>query len=245
MHDKGLYCLAIVPARGGSKGLPRKNLAEVGGVSLVARAVRSAMESERCARVVCSTDDDAIAAEAIRAGGDVPFRRPAELAGDTAASLDVLVHAVHHVEGERGHHVDLVCLVEPTTPLRAAADVRAAVDLLVNADPSADSVVSLCEVSDAHPAWLRKIEGSYVRPYFAAIPEPRRRQDLASQPKPYRRNGAVYVMRRDLLMERRTLYGPRCLPYVMPAERSVNIDAPIDLLIARALWEFERHRMIP
>ncbi len=237
MGEPAQYGLAVVPARGGSKGLVGKNLAAVGGRALVRRAVEAALASGRCSRVICSTDSDAIAAEAVRAGADVPFRRPAELAGDTAGSLEVLRHAVAHVEGERGGSVDWVCLIEPTTPLRTGADIRAAVDLYLAADPPADSVVSLCEVTDAHPAWLRKVVGGEVVPYFESLAEPTRRQDLAGQPVPYRRNGAVYVTRRDVLIDGRSLYGRRCLGYVMGPERSVNIDTELELLIARAVWE--------
>jgi len=198
--------------------------------------VEAALNSGRCSRVICSTDSDAIAAEAVRAGADVPFRRPAELAGDTAGSLEVLRHAVAHVEGEGGTAVDWVCLIEPTTPLRTGDDIRGAVEMYLAADPPADSVVSLCEVTDAHPAWLRKIVNGEVVRYFPSLSEPARRQDLAGEPVPYRRNGAVYVTRRDVLIEQRSLYGRRCLGYVMGPERSINIDTELELLTAEAVW---------
>lgn len=237
MNEQRLYCLAVIPARGGSKGLPGKNLREVGGKSLVRRAVEAAAMCGSCSRVVCSTDDDAISAEAIRAGADVPFRRPAALAADTATSLEVVLHAVQHVEAERGTPVDLVCLVEPTTPLRAAEDIRAAVDTLTGSKPAADSVVGVCEVTDAHPAWLRRIANGYLEPYFPEMDEPLRRQGFAAYPVPYRRNGAVYVTRRDVLVDERSLYGRRCLAYTMPPERSINIDTESELVCAQAIWQ--------
>jgi len=235
------YCLAVVPARGGSKGLPGKNLLEVGGKSLVRRAVEGAAASGCCRRIVCSTDDDAIGAEAIRAGADVPFRRPAELADAAATSLAVVLHALQRVEAERGGPVDMVCLVEPTTPLRSAEDIAAAVHMLTEAGSAADSVVSVCEVTDAHPAWLRKITDGALEPYFGGLEEPTRRQDLRMYPVPYRRNGAVYVTRREVLAAGGGLYGTRCLAYVMPPERSINIDSELDLLCARAIW---RHMQV-
>lgn len=234
MSDASRYCLAVIPARAGSKGLPGKNLARVGGRSLIARAVEAALASRRCSRVICTTDSDAIAAEAIRAGADVPFLRPAELADDTASLVEVLIHAVAEIEGQRGRRIDLVCLLQPTTPLRSAEDVRATIDLLLS-DPTADAAVSLCEVVEEHPAWLRRIDNGLVSPYFADLPEPYRRQDLAGQPTPYKRNGAVYVMRRDVLVGDRSLYGRRCLAHVMPPERSVDIDSELDLRVAQAL----------
>jgi CMP-N,N'-diacetyllegionaminic acid synthase len=237
MGEDGLFCLCVVPARGGSKGLPGKNLMEVGGKSLVRLAVEAALDSGRCDRLLCSTDSDAIAAEAVLAGAEAPFRRPDELAGDATPSLDVVLHALQFVEAQGPRRVDLVCLVEPTTPLRVGQDIRCAVDLLASSRPPADSAVSVCEVTDAHPAWLRKIQDGLMSPYFTDLPEPTRRQDLARLPTPYRRNGAVYVTRRDVLVERRSLYGERCLAYVMPPERSVNIDSELDLLCARAILQ--------
>lgn len=231
------YCLAIVPARGGSKGLPGKNLLTVGDKSLVRLAVEAALDSGVCHRVICSTDSPAIAEEARRSGGDVPFLRPAELASDSAASVDVMIHAVTQIEQELGRAIDCVCLVEPTSPLRTGADIRLAMELLQAASPQADSVVSLCEVNDAHPAWLRRMDEGCVVPYFDTLAEPTRRQDLNRHPTPYRRNGAVYITRRGVLMEQRSIYGRRCLGYVMPPERSVNIDSQMDLLCARAMWQ--------
>ncbi len=240
MTDHGLYCLGVIPARGGSQGLPGKNLTEVGSKSLLRRAVEAATASGRCTRVICSTDSDTIAAEAVLAGADVPFRRPAALASATAPTLDVVIHAIEYIENALGKPIDLVCLCEPTTPLRSAADVRGVVDMLTQSDPPADSAVSVCEVHDAHPAWLRKISDGLLGPYFPDLPEPTRRQDLATHPTPYRRNGAVYVVRRNVVIERRSLYGDRCLAYVMGPERSVNIDTELDLLCAQAIWEHQR-----
>ena len=236
-EGEGRYCLCVIPARGGSKSLPGKNLARLGGESLVHRAVRAARDSERCSRIVCSTDSDAIAAEAIGAGADAPFRRPAQLATDVSPTIDAVIHATGWVETERGRPVDLICILQPTSPLRTAEDLRAAIDLLLDSRPPVDSVVSVCEVADAHPAWLRKIEGGLLTPYFPDLKEPTRRQDLDSHPAPYRRNGAIYVTRRDVVMIDRTVYGSRCLPYVMPDERSIDIDTETDLAVARALWD--------
>jgi len=243
MSGADLYCLCVIPARGGSEGLPGKNLAKVGGKSLVRRAVEAAINSCRCSQVLCSTDSDAIADEAVRAGAVVPFRRPAEFASNTAATIDVVIHAVTDAEARLGRPIDLVCTVEPTTPMRTGDDIRAAVDLLVGADPPADSAVSICEVTDAHPAWLRKIDNALMVAYFSDLPEPTRRQDLTCYPVPYRRNGAVYVSRRDVVMGGHSLYGRRCIPYVMPPERSINIDTELDLICARAVWEHLSHHI--
>lgn len=241
MATGSLYCLGIVPARGGSKGLRDKNLRTVGGKSLVRLAIEQARASGAISRVICSTDSDAIAAEAIRAGGDVPFRRPAELATDAAGSVDVAIHAVREIEGQRGRPVDLVCLLQPTSPLRRPDDVARAVRLLLD-DPAADSVVSLCPAEHAQPAWLRKIVDGAVQPYFEQFASFARRQDLEDYPTAYRPNGAVYVVRRDVLLDQRTFQGRRCLALPMPPERSIDVDTETDLVCAEALWQYLHDR---
>ncbi len=118
------FCLGIVPARGGSKGLPGKNLACIGGKSLIRRAAEAGLKSGCCTRIVCSTDEHAIAAEARAAGIEVPFLRPAELAGDDVPMAEVLIHAAQQVEAKAGRQIDFLCLLQPTSPLRTALDVR-------------------------------------------------------------------------------------------------------------------------
>ena len=243
--NEDLYCLGVVPARGGSKGLPGKNLAQVGGKTLIRRAVETALASGCCTRVLCSTDDVAIAAEARAAGADVPFLRPAELAGDTVPGVDVILHAMAHVEMELARTVDMVVVLQPTSPLRTAADVRATVEAMLRADPPADSAVSLVEATDAHPLWLRKIENGIAVPYFDQGREPACRQELASHGRPYRRNGAVYVVRRHVLLAERRVFGRRCAAYVMEPQRSIDIDSEYDLVCAQALWEHLMKRPEP
>lgn len=237
MQKQDLYCLGLVPARGGSKGLPGKNLAQVGGKTLVRRAVEAGLAGGCCTRLVCSTDDPAIAAEARAAGAEVPFVRPPELSGDDVPGIDVILHALQHIEAELGRTIDLVIVLQPTSPLRTAADVRATMEAMLAAEPPADSAVSLVEATEAHPQWLRKIENGMAVPYFDQDAEPARRQDLAALGRPYRRNGAVYVTRRQVLLSQRRVFGRRCAAYIMPPERSIDIDSQYDLVCAQALWE--------
>ena len=240
------YCLCVITARGGSKGLPGKNLAKIGGKTLVARAVEHAVGSGRCTRVICSTDSEAIAEEALRAGADVPFLRPAGLATDAASSADVMIHAVQFVEGDAGRKVDDAVLLQPTTPLRTAEDVRRTVDLYLHSDPPADSATSVCEVTESHPAWLRTIRDGVAVPYFDDVgDEPTRQQDFCRFPTPYMRNGAVYVMGREVLFEQRRVFGLRCMAYVMPAYRSADIDDEYDLVCARAIWAHTQEKVRP
>jgi CMP-N-acetylneuraminic acid synthetase len=226
-----VLAVGVVPARGGSKGIPRKNLAPVAGRPLLAYTAQAARQAKTLQRCLLSTDDPEIAEVGRRCGLEVPFLRPRELASDTARSVDVLLHATTWMDEAWGLRPDLLVLLQPTAPLRTAADIDAAVRLL--ADSDADSVVSVTRVP-AHfsPAWqLRIDEGNILhlldgQPLSAIVS---RRQDL---PVTYSRDGALYVVRRRVLLATCSLYGTKTLAYVMPGERAVNIDSWEDLRLA-------------
>jgi len=222
--------LGVIPARGGSKGVPRKNLAVLGGVSLVARAVRQAAAAARLTRTVVSTEDPEIARAARAAGGDVPFLRPDELARDDTPTLPVLLHALDQVEAEDGVAYGLVVILQPTSPLRTAADIDGAIEKALAT--GADSVVTVGPAP--HPAKIKRIEDDRLVPYAVAEPEGARRQDLGAPA--VMRNGAVYVIRSEVLRSGH-LWGDVCRPHAMPAERSLEIDEPSDLHIAKALLD--------
>ncbi len=220
---------AIVPARGGSKGVVRKNLRLVAGRSLVAHAIRSARGSQLVDRVIVSTDDEEIARVARQEGADVPFMRPASLASDDAPAQPVVEHAITYVE-ERDGRVDSVVLLQPTSPLRRACHVDEAVRLFL--DSGVDSVVSVCEVEHS-PYWMYRMEGDSLHPFtFDQELNRARRQAL---PTLYRPNGAIYVMSRRLLMEDRMVIGASPRPYVMSRQDSIDIDDELDLELAEWL----------
>lgn len=232
---------AIVPARGGSKGVPRKNLREVAGKPLLAWTLETALEARHLfAAVVVSTDDPEIAEVARTYGAEAPFLRPAELAGDRAPTLPVLQHALGFLEEREGRRYDWACLLQPTAPLRAVADLEAAIALA--AAGGCDSVISVNRVEAHHPILMKKIEGERLLPYCLEEREGTRRQDY--QPPAYMRNGAIYLTRRDVLMERGSIWGDIIRPLVMPAERSHSIDTEIDLRLADLLLR-ERERSTP
>lgn len=222
--------LGVIPARGGSRGVPRKNLARVGGAPLVVHAVRQAAAAETLARCVVSTDDAEIAAAAREAGGDVPFLRPDALARDDTPTLPVLLHALETLEAAGDERYDWVCILQPTSPLRRPEDIDRTVRLAW--ETGADSVVTVCRAP--HPAKLKRIVDGRLVPYVVPEQEGARRQDLGDAA--WRRNGAVYVIRRDVLDSGRLL-GDDCRAVEMPPERSIDVDAPSDLLLLRALWE--------
>ena len=232
--DRRPTILALIPARGGSKGIPRKNIVPLAGRPLIAHTIAAAKGASCLDRVVVSTDDDEIAAVAARWGAEVPFRRPAELAGDTAAGLDVALHALDWLAENEGYAPDILVELQPVAPLRLAADIDRAVRPLL--DGSADTVVGLVETE--HPYYLRRLVGGAVFPFLPETPEAFRRQDL---PPVYRLNGALLATRTQLLRERRSFYGGRTCGYVMPPERSIDIDTPLDLRIAAALLEDTGH----
>lgn len=216
--------LGIVPARGGSKGIPRKNVRLLGGRPLLAHTADAARAAQRLSRVVLSTDDEAIAEVGRSCGLEVPFLRPAELARDDTPTLPVLQHSVAELE-RAGDRFDAICLLQPTSPLRRAEDIDGCIELLER--EGLDSVVSVLPVPHEHnPHWVyfRDEEGLLRLATGEAQPIPRR-QEL---PPAFHRDGAVYVMRRDVLMTGNSLYGERLGGYLTDPARYVNLDTPAD-----------------
>jgi CMP-N,N'-diacetyllegionaminic acid synthase len=223
--------LGIVPARGGSKGIPRKNVALLCGRPLLAYTAEAALSARRLTRVVLSTDDPEIARIGRETGLDVPFLRPAELAQDDTPTLPVLQHLVRALEAQ-GEQYDAILTLQPTNPLRRAADIDGAIDVLEQT--GADAVISFVDVGEKHPARMKLIEanGRVTNPPFAEEYEGQRRQEL---PPLYLREGSIYLTRRDILMERNSLKGDDCRAWIVPQERACNIDTPFDLFLAEQL----------
>lgn len=231
MKEKRLEILGLIPARGGSKGIPGKNLRLLGGKSLVARAVESGIESRLLSRVILSTDSEAIAEEGRRAGAEVPFLRPADLAKDETPTAPVVVHALKWIEENEGTRPDILVLLQPTAPLRQARHIDEALDLLVSAE--ARSVVSVTPVPGHYnPSWQFSIRDGALFPFMETGKVPPRRQDL---PQTYTRNGAIYAAWTETWLTGTMAYGPGCVPYVMDPADSVNIDSPEDLALAEFL----------
>lgn len=218
--------LAVVPARGGSRGIPRKNLRMLDGKPLIAHAIESGLRAKRVSRLIVSTDDDEIARVSRFYGAEVPFQRPASLATDTASQIDVVLHALSEVETLEGTNYDCVVLLQPTAPLRTSDDIDTCLETLEMG--AADSVMSFYRVEHAHPHYMYTMEEGHPVPLLkdsVAV----RRQDF---PTVYVRNGAIYAIRRNVFVKNRRFHGQDTLPYVMPYERSVNIDTELDLALA-------------
>jgi CMP-N,N'-diacetyllegionaminic acid synthase len=229
MSYEGLRLLGLIPARGGSKGLPGKNVRPLCGKPLIAWTAQAAAASAYLDAVVVSTDDDAIAAAAASAGAEVPFMRPEHLAGDDAAMIDVVLHAIDSL-AETGRVFDAVVLLQPTSPLRATADIDAAIERL--GDDRVRAVVSVCPAEHS-PLLAGELppDGSLSK-FLRPTDRTANRQSL---PVFHRLNGAVYVARADWLRHERAFLGEGSFAYVMPAERSVDIDSELDFAIAECL----------
>ncbi len=226
--------LGLVVARSGSKGVPGKNLRILGGHPLVAWAVCAGRKAAMLSSVVISTDDRAIAETARRYGAKAPFLRPPELARDDSPVLDSILHAVAQLEAA-GETFDAICVLQPTAPFRSPQEIDKAIRIL-EADPSADSIVALAPVEDLHPRRLRRIVKGEVRQFLeeGGDLEGQQRQDHAGD-RAFSRSGDFYITRISTLKRKRSLYGDRVLPFEVPAWRAVNIDAEADFLRAEAM----------
>lgn len=215
--------LGIIPARGGSKGVPRKNIREVAGKPLIAYSIMAAQSSRLLTRCIVSTDDTETAEISAALGCEV-MERPAELAQDDTPTVSVVKHIFERLESE-DELFDYGFVLQPTSPLRTGLDIDSALQALFQSD--ADSIVSVYQVFDHHPARMYKLNNGLLAPLdekFASA----RRQEL---PPIYHRNGAIYAFRRSLL-DKNTLLGDRILPYIMEEDRSLNIDTEYDLVLA-------------
>lgn len=225
MHSEKI--LALIPARGGSKGLPRKNVLEAGGKPLIAWTIVAAQQSSYIDDVVLSSDDDEIIATALAWNCNVPFRRPDILASDTATSMDVVLHALDHLPG-----YDYVVLLQPTSPMRTSAHIDAAFELLKTS--GAPCCVSVCEV-DQSPYWMYTIDtAGKLNALMPSETRVTRRQDL---PAVYTLNGAIYIARVDWLRKSKTFSSPDTVAYVMERRDSIDIDTIQDFTAFCSLIE--------
>lgn len=231
MARRGLTVLAVVPARGGSKGVPRKNLRTLGGQSLIAHCGELCRALAWIDRAVLSTDDPEIAAEGRAHSLDVPFLRPPELSGDGATSADAWRHA--WLESEKsGESYDVGVLIEPTSPFRTGADIERTVDAMLEAGASAAATVSRAPASFTPHKCLTVGADSRVRFY---LPEGARYSLRQAIPPYYFRNGICYAVRRATLIDRGHIIEEDCI--AVEIDRPVvNIDTPFDLELAEFLW---------
>ncbi|MCY9546108.1 cytidylyltransferase domain-containing protein [Lysinibacillus xylanilyticus] len=213
--------LAIIPARGGSKGVPRKNIKELAGKPLIEWTIEEAKKSKYIDRIIVSSEDKEILQVAQKFGADVPFVRPANLAEDTTAGIEPVLHALEHFSD-----YEYVVMLQPTSPLRLVEDIDGCIEQLLQ--ENAEFCVSVCEVGQS-PYWMYTLDSSTkMQPLLKQQTLITRRQDL---PKVYTLNGAIYLANIDLLKQTRNFITEETIAYVMPVERSYDIDTEEDFKI--------------
>jgi CMP-N-acetylneuraminic acid synthetase len=233
--------ISIVPARAGSKGIPSKNIADVGGRPLIHWTIEAARGADCFDRIIVSTDGTEIAETARLLDAEVPFMRPRELSGDASRSIDLVTHAVDWLEDNEGYKADVIVLLQPTSPLRTAGDIRQALAMFRAKAGARDTLMS-AKRAEIHPSFFFNIDGNGIVEHMFEGMEKKRRQEMAPV---YRPNGAIYIGRADYLMSARSFYGIRTLAYVMPEERSLDIDTAWQMTIADFLLRPAAHAVQP
>ncbi|MDP7247345.1 MAG: acylneuraminate cytidylyltransferase family protein [Candidatus Peribacteraceae bacterium] len=224
--------LGIITARGGSKGIPRKNIKPLCGRPMICYMIDATLNSKLLTRCVVSTDDDEIAEIAREAGAEVPFKRPAELAQDDTRDMPVLQHAINWIKDNDGQEFDAIMMIHPTSPLCLGEDIDACIEKMIETD--ADSVMSMVEVTDFNIKKLKAIRDGQIESLFAE--EGREPIPRTAGPKVYKRNAALYLTKTPLIMSG-DMIGERSFAHIMPLERSVDVNTTIDFDIAELQLE--------
>lgn len=229
----GKRVITIIPARGGSKGLPGKNIKHLCGKPLVSWPISAALNCPVVDTVIVSTEDAEIAGIAKKAGAKVPFMRPSHLAEDTSSTISVLTYTLQRLS-EMGDEYDYCILLEPTSPLTENIDISLALDLLDSKRDIADSIVGVSEVVSAHPVFDSRINsGGLLEPFHGAdFSSVGRRQEIEEL---YFFEGSLYISDVISLMEKKSFYHGRTLPYVVPKWKSLEIDDLVDFICVEAI----------
>ena len=231
--SKKLLTLGIIPARGGSKGIPGKNIKQLAGKPLIYYTIKAAKESKLLDYFLVSTDDKKIADIAKRYGAEIPFLRPPELAQDETQTLQVLLHALRWAEKNKNCKFDYILTLQPTSPLRTSRDIDGAIEL-AKKNPKADSLTSVYDLGFP-PQKLKKIIGNTLFDYYEEEIIGTPRQEYST--RLYKRNGAIYLTKRHTLLVGNTVLGSKIIPYIMPPEKSVDIDTIFDFELAKFLMK--------
>jgi CMP-N,N'-diacetyllegionaminic acid synthase len=222
--------IGLIPARGGSKGIPGKNVKDLAGKPLIAWTIIAALESKCCERVIVSTDDPEIVRVARDWGAEVPFLRPGDLALDTTPQIEVVLHSISCLREDQGNNPDYILLLQPTSPFRTSDDIRKITASAKAKD--ADAVVSVC-IAQTHPYLTKKITADgKLKEFITPAVNYERRQDM---PVAYSLNGALYLNKVSSLVLEHTFTPEGSFAYIMPQERSLDIDNPWDFYLAELI----------
>ena len=228
--------LAITLARGGSKGIPKKNIVKLAGKALIDYTIEQAQKSSLIDRYIVSTDDNLIKKHVESLGIEVPFLRPKDLSDDKATSAAALKHAVLFCEKQDNCKYDYIVELMCTNPFKKVSDIDKCIQLIKS--NNVDSVIGVSKLEEHHPARIKKIENGFIRDF--AVPEiSSRRQDL--KPEAYIRNGSIYAINRDRLINDNYRFGgDKSLAYLMKPPSNINIDNKYDLLLAEIIINQEK-----
>ncbi|MDR1236221.1 MAG: acylneuraminate cytidylyltransferase family protein [Holosporaceae bacterium] len=223
--------LAIIPARGGSKGLPGKNIRDLCGKPLVARTIDQAKNCQYIDKIFVSTDSEEIAKVSSDFGIEVPFLRPKKLAADNSSSVDVVAHVLDELEA-RGEFFDYMVLLEPTSPLRKKNDIKSAVEAAIE-NPDTDGVLSLGEVHMEHPSIVKKLRNGKIESYFQNTGAVARRQDLDTAYFPY---GVIYMIKIESFRLTNKIYTSNMTPYIIERWQNYEVDDIWDFICIEAIF---------
>jgi CMP-N,N'-diacetyllegionaminic acid synthase len=213
--------LGIIPARGGSKGLPGKNIMSIAGEPLIYWTIKTAKDSRLLSNFVISTDEPAIKEISECAGGNVPFLRPKELAGDKTSSTDVVLHCIEYFE-EQNTHFDNIVLLEPSSPLRKSDDIDNALKMFYNNYSNVDGIISVGKIHLENPSVVKYIDNNLIFPISKGFTNKiTRRQDYPEFYFPY---GVLYIIKTDILKEKRSFYTDRIMPFVIERWQNYELD---------------------
>ena len=232
--------IGLIPARGGSVGVPLKNIRNLGNKPLIAHTIEAALKSEVLDRVIVSTDHEDIAKVSLKFGAEVPFTRPPEISEDVETEL-VLQHAVRYLEENENIKIDAVVLLQPTSPFRTLETIRKCVNRFIGT-PNADSVVTVNNIEGFRPEWMMSVnKENKIFPYASPFKHNKKpviklvaRQDF---PELFKQNGVVYVTKKKVLMEDSLVIGPNAFAEIIPEMETFDIDTETDLLIAEAIYK--------
>lgn len=225
-----LTVYALIPARGGSKGILHKNIAPLCGKPLIAYTIEQASESKYLDRVIVSTDDKSITDAAKMYNAEVPFLRPSEISTDEASTVSVVLHALNYFKDEEGTLPDVVVLLQPTSPLRTVEDIDKSLEMFVRSEARSLTSVYKSEIS---PYWFKSINaGGFITDFVPPPVVSVRRQDTDNL---YLLNGAIYIFYPKDVLSSKILLGQETLAYIMPIEKSIDVDTMLDLQFAEFL----------
>ncbi|WP_353106620.1 acylneuraminate cytidylyltransferase family protein [Acetoanaerobium noterae] len=229
--------IAIIPARGGSKGVPKKNIKLIDGKPLIYYTIKAAKESKAVSRIIVSTDCLEIASVAKELGAEVPFLRPEYLATDTSKAIDAYLYTIEKINNDENKNINEFMVLLPTSPFRTSDDIDSAVKIFC--DKNADTVISVVEATHP-PTWYKKISSVGVLEDFIENADNSLNRQEAQ--KTYLPNGAIYIFKYDKLKENNSYYNKKTFPYIMSIENSIDIDTFIDFKLAKLIMEEKKFR---